>query len=346
MQPHLQEQFSSLCSFFHESSEVFALFDKDLNMIAVNKAGLGLFPFPEEELIGKNFTEIVPDLLVTGRYEMYREVIRTGKTLILDDIIPHVSMGHVRLRIKAFKVDEGMGLIVTDITDLKATIEELHTFLYRSSHDMRTPVASILALVDLIREGTEDRKEMLCDLDLIAHEANRIDSILQALLENARIQEHRLDLQLISMNQFVEEVLHDFRDVEEAGELLLEVNIDCSQPFYADRLLLGSVFRNLVDNAIKYRCEKEKSPFVRIGATDTNSGVRILIADNGIGIRENLQNRLFTMFFRATERSKGTGLGLYTAKRAIKKMGGNIALISKEQAGTIITIDLPNGLPA
>lgn len=121
------ENLESLRSLFFQEAELFlSIYDKDLNCIDVNDAFLKLFKCNREDLIGKNLCEISPDLKTNGRYDLYQEVIRTGKTIIIDNMQPHSSIGNYHFRIRAFKVDDGLGLIVKNVTDLVDSIERFN----------------------------------------------------------------------------------------------------------------------------------------------------------------------------------------------------------------------------
>ncbi|MDP2385886.1 MAG: PAS domain-containing protein [Bacteroidota bacterium] len=112
--------------FFQEAELFLSIYDKDLNCIDVNEAFLKLFRCEREDLIGKNLCEISPDLKANGRYELYKEVIRTGNAIIINDMQPHPSIGNLHFRIRAFKVDGGLGLIVKNITDLVESIDRFN----------------------------------------------------------------------------------------------------------------------------------------------------------------------------------------------------------------------------
>lgn len=103
------------------------------------------------------------------------------------------------------------------------------------------------------------------------------------------------------------------------------------------------MLKNLIDNSIKYRKENINDAFIKISIADENGEVKITVADNGIGIPDNLQKDIFKLFYRATKKSTGLGLGLYTVNKIAKKLEGQIKFSSKENEGTSFTIYLPHG---
>lgn len=121
------ENLESLRSLFFQEAELYlSIYDKNLNCIDVNEAFLKLFKCTRQDLIGKNLCEISPDLKTNGRYDLYKEVIKTGTKIVIDDMQPHSSIGNFHFRIQAFKVDDGLGLIVKNVTDLVDSIERFN----------------------------------------------------------------------------------------------------------------------------------------------------------------------------------------------------------------------------
>ena len=121
----LRESEERLSGFMDSASDSFYLFDSNLNFIEINKKGLEIIGKDRDELIGKNITEIVPDIKTSGRYEKHLKVVRTGKSFELDDFIPHPIFGELQFILKSFKVGEGLGIIATDITERKLAEEAL-----------------------------------------------------------------------------------------------------------------------------------------------------------------------------------------------------------------------------
>jgi signal transduction histidine kinase len=115
--------------------------------------------------------------------------------------------------------------------------------------------------------------------------------------------------------------------------------------FYSDQWRIGEIFRNLLSNAIKYRRAYEVNSMVRVDVVVNPETCRILVEDNGIGVDESMVPRIFEMFFRASDRSEGSGLGLYIVKNAVDRLEGTIQVESKIGEGTRFSITLPNLVP-
>ncbi|MCP5103530.1 MAG: PAS domain S-box protein [bacterium] len=141
-------------NFIHSATSWCSIYDSNLKMIDINAAGLQMFPdgTREEDVIGKNLLELVPGLKETGRYDKYMDVIRTGKHFLGEMVRPHSKFGDVYLNIKAFKVDDGMGMIVTDITAQKKAEEE---------HLKRMRFLENMVRVNRAIRGADDLDQML-----------------------------------------------------------------------------------------------------------------------------------------------------------------------------------------
>jgi signal transduction histidine kinase len=102
------------------------------------------------------------------------------------------------------------------------------------------------------------------------------------------------------------------------------------------------VFNNLISNAIRYSDPYKKQSFVRIGITTTVDQAHITVEDNGIGIEQEHIEKVFNMFYRATESKSGSGLGLYIVKETLDMLGGKIQVSSTMGKGTTFTLTIPN----
>jgi hypothetical protein len=327
-------------AFFDEVSEVLVIFDKDLKFADVNQNFLKSINLKRDQIIGKHISEVSPGIEDTPRYQLYLEVLHTGKSIFLDETRTHPSLGNYVSRINVFKVGEGIGMAIQDITDLKEAMDELETFIYKSSHDLRSPISTILGLAnlaisDINRETTDFYFKM------VKEKANELDFILNQLMETASIRKEEKTIHLIDFNDIINEVKNSLAHMKGFHEVRFEEHINVGHRFYSDRRLLKSILQNLLDNAIKYR-QDHTDAFVKIVVTTEEGGIKIEVADNGIGIIEHLQENIFNMFFRATEKATGAGLGLYTVKYAVRKLGGRITLNSKQNEGTMFTVYLPN----
>ena len=128
---------------------------------------------------------------------------------------------------------------------------------------------------------------------------------------------------------------------ELSADIDFRMKIAAESIIETDKGRLGVVLNNLVDNAIKYHRHGHAGKYVAVQTEDLDKNVVIKVIDNGQGIPLEAQPKIFDMFFRASENSKGSGLGLYIVKDMVERLGGSINLKSERGEGTTFTIKLP-----
>ena len=149
----LRESEERLDAFMNAAPLRFGIYDSELNLVEINEAGLASLPAgtEKEDLIGKNFTELAPNLKETGRYDLYMDVIRTGKPFYAGDIVPHPKFGDIHLEVRAFKVGDGFGMITTDVTQRVRAEEELRASEERLGSFMESATDSFIILDSELR---------------------------------------------------------------------------------------------------------------------------------------------------------------------------------------------------
>lgn len=222
---------------------------------------------------------------------------------------------------------------------IKQKNAELDAFFYGVSHDLKSPVASLLSLTALARiEVEHPNAEQYFVMQ--ERELNRIHSIIHDLVTITRIDHEAPKRDVIDFSKMVDECLQSLRGLPNFEKIRFDKQIEQVPAFQSEWIFLNNIIQNLVENAIKYARETE--PFVRISIKKSNEGVTIEVADNGLGIAPEHQARIFDMFYRATELSQGTGLGLFILKRSVKRLNGTIQLNSEAGKGSTFRVMLPN----
>jgi signal transduction histidine kinase len=236
-----------------------------------------------------------------------------------------------------------------EITERKKVEEQLHfkireldTFIYRATHDIRGPLSSLLGLVNLAK--TENRNDrLLPHLEMMEKSVRRLDSILLDLLNVSLLKHGKLKYVPLNLEEQVKEIIQSVRNSTHGAGVDFRLSVKPGEVFYNDKTLVQTILQNLIENSIKYRDMKTEQPYVAVKITTLLPGVLELeVSDNGIGIPDHLQDKVFDMFFRGSIQAQGTGLGLYIVKNAVEKLEGRIDLKSIPGTGTTVTILLPD----
>ena len=145
----------------------------------------------------------------------------------------------------------------------------------------------------------------------------------------------------VDFNRIIQQTFSDLNYLEGTKEMIRNVKVTGIE-FYSDPWRISEILRNLISNAVKYRRLENVTSEINIKITIDNLRAEIIFADNGIGISESSLSKIFEMFYRATEQSDGSGIGLYIVKNAVEKLGGQIYVASRVGQGTRFNIILPN----
>lgn len=231
--------------------------------------------------------------------------------------------------------------------ELLIQVEELKTnFLSLVTHDLKTPVARIQGLAEMLIRKASDRL-IAKDNDTLYHIINSTDELnhfITSILELSKIESSRLALNLESkdLNQIIERSVEGFQAQARAKSIHFQLNLDPLFPIKVDVSLISKVINNLIDNALKY------SPFgseITIESREVNEHVEISVQDQGIGMTEEEKKNLFTRFYRAkndtTTTVSGTGLGLYLTRYFVEAHQGWVEVESAKEQGSMFTIILP-----
>ena len=225
---------------------------------------------------------------------------------------------------------------------LKQVNDELDNFIYKTSHDIRGPLASLKGMCNVALMDVKDpiALEYLRKLDATAE---RLNSILTRLVIINQINNSKISVEQIDFKAIVSEVLLLEKKKGLPSDLKITTFIDPQATIESDRELVRIVLENLIDNAIKFYNDSERvDSFMNVHISRVDNGnVKVRVIDNGIGISESSPGKLFQMFSRASERSETGGIGLYITKTAVEKIGGKIGLLTTPEGYTEFYVILP-----
>lgn len=237
------------------------------------------------------------------------------------------------------QLNEGLEEKVKERTEkLQQAFKELDTFFYRSSHDFRRPLTTFMGLAEVAKITVKDANA----LDLfqkVKETAVNLDRMLVKLQSISDVGADQFIYKIVSLPSIFSTTCDSFKEVLQQKRVKVLMEIEEIPNFSSFPAFLKIIADNLIENSIHFCGTKD--PFIKIAAKADGEAVIISVADNGVGIENEYKGRIFEMFFRGNESSKGNGLGLYIVKRAVGKLHGHVIFESQYSIGTTVTIWLP-----
>lgn len=218
---------------------------------------------------------------------------------------------------------------------------ELDRFVYSASHDLKAPLASIMGLIT-ISKLENDPIVISQYLDMINTSVHKLDRFIKDIISYSRNSRLELEHNLIDFEQLIRDTFNDLEYLDNARKIDKRIFVDIKTPFYTDLSRLSVLMNNLVSNAVIYSNTNQETPFIEIHVSTHENNIVIEVKDNGQGIPEEHQKNIFKMFYRASQNSKGSGLGLYIVKETIEKLKGRISVHSEIGIGSLFMIEIPN----
>ena len=289
--------------------------------------------------------------------KLYPDCIRlliTGYADI-DNVIEAINRGQVSKYIQkpwdleklALAIDHCVTLYKSKIelklknTELQKANHELTKFVYSVSHDLRSPLTSILGLINLAKLNSDI--QISGDyFDMIENRVIKLDEFIKKIMDyykNARNEELN---ETINFKLLIESIWQTLK--HQNSKIKFELSMSQEVFFLGDPFRLKMILENLISNAIKFQNPIEENPFIKISVLKKENSVHVLVSDNGIGISKEYYSKIFELFFRTENslRIEGTGIGLYIVKEAVEKMGGLIDVTSIPLVDTSFKLTLPN----
>ncbi len=230
------------------------------------------------------------------------------------------------------------------VENLETENHQLELFTYRATHDLKAPLSSLLGLVDILRmERAIDQQEGY--LQMMEKSIHRLNDFIRDIVDYAKNANDDLRREPIHFQELVADVLESLGHMEHAEDIEKTITIQQHHEFYSDEHRLERILENLISNAYKYSSTHRRESYVQVDVKVTPQKAHIEVRDNGQGIDPIHQDKIFTMFYRASEQGSGSGLGLYLVKDTVEKMGGTIRVSSAIGQGTCFIVDVPSSQP-
>ena len=223
---------------------------------------------------------------------------------------------------------------------LGKTNKELDRFVYSASHDLRAPLRSLLGLIE-ISQKTDNPDDVKHCLELMKQRVDNMDYFIHEIIDFSRNARQEVRNEKVVLMPIVKEVIEDLKFGAGMDRIYVSIDIDPTFALVTDLARFKVVMHNLIGNAFKYHDPDKENSEVSIKASSENSFIRIDVKDNGVGIAEEHKSKIFEMFYRASERSQGSGLGLYIVQETLAKLNGSIQVKSEPGLGSIFSVHLP-----
>jgi signal transduction histidine kinase len=228
--------------------------------------------------------------------------------------------------------------------ELQKANEALDRFVYSVSHDLRSPLSSILGLINLANL-TKDPEELNQIIKMIQNRVMAQDNFIREIIDYSRNARTETVAESIDLRKLVDEVIENLKFDGMADKIEFRKQIPEDFILVSDKIRLTVILSNLIGNAIKYHDLNKEKPFIEIGFYPEECC--LYIEDNGTGVKAEHQQKIFNMFYRGSDRVTGSGLGLFITKEAVAKLGGSIGLKSVYGEGSTFNVIFPrNSKPA
>ncbi len=333
----ISEDRARLATILDNMADGVIMTDDEGSISLANRAAEKLFNF--RETVGKPLIEAVRDHEVD---ELLKLCLKTAKT---QSVNYESGTSKKYLRAIAIPINHsGVLLLFQDLTELIKLQTTRRELIGNISHEFRTPLAGIKAMVETLQGGAVDDKKAARDfLTRIDGEVDRLTQLVAELTELSRIETGKAELKQepVDLNHLVEEIVSQLSPQAERQKLTIEKKLAADlPPVTADKARVRQVISNLVHNAIKFTPEGGK---ITITTRALGGAVGVDIADTGIGIPEEDLPHVFERFYKGDKAraEAGTGMGLAIAKHVVEAHGGTIRVESEEGKGSTFSFSLP-----
>jgi len=341
----LSEEKARLAAILDNMADGIIMTDAEGKVMLTNHAAEKLLGVSDEDMKGKNLVETVHD------YEL-NEILKSCLKNACESAAQFdASASNHFLRAIAIPVNGeqpgGALILLQDLTELKDLQTMRRQLVGNISHEFRTPLAGIKAMVETLQDGAMDDPPAARDfLDRIEAEVDRLTQLVAELAELSRIETGREKLarEILDINLLAEDVISQLKPQADRQNLSFEQELSANIPSIpADRERIRQVLVNLIHNAIKFN-----TPGGRIKVSTRVSGNKVVveIANTGEGIAKKDIPHIFERFYKVDKSrgGQGSGMGLAIARHVVEEHGGEISVQSEEGRGTTFIFSLPTAV--
>jgi PAS domain S-box-containing protein len=316
-----------------------------------------------EDIVGENLWEYDENAVSLDFYKQYHRAMEEQVTVHFEEFYPETQMW---IEVSAYPSESGLSVYFRDITlrkqseqrlqdlnrqlkqhadELAASNSELEQFAFIASHDLQEPLRMITSFLRQLEKKYADKLDErgLKYIRFASDGARRLRGIIMDLLSFSRVGHKEISMKEVDLNDIMKNVKASLQKTHEDSR----VEWSALPVVYGSEGLLRQVFQNLVSNGLKYQ-EGEELPRVTISCDETETHWNFSVTDNGIGIADDYQDKIFEIFQRlhTDDEIPGTGMGLAICKKIIEKHGGTIEVESEPDKGSTFRFTIQKSGPS
>lgn len=279
-----------------------------------------------------------------------RPIIKLTKQIdsnTYQNINPDTRLEEIQILANAFEnkqvqISEKVKELKRKNRTLKKVNSELDLFVYSTAHDLKAPLSSLLGLIGIMKMEKYSKHNFEEYLSMMERSIYKLNDFITDIIFYSKNNRTTIAPEKINFGSLIENLLIHFQYLKNTSKINFVIKVDESVEYKSDKVRIEAIIRNLVSNAIRYTDLSKDSPSIWISVYLEGKRIIIEITDNGIGIHPEHQDKIFKMFYRASENSAGSGLGLFIVKEMVGKLRGKFSFKSTYGEGTLFKISIPN----
>lgn len=314
--------------------------NQEIHIILADQRMPGITGVEFFEMILKEFPEPIR-ILITGYTDIESVIAAINKGQIYRFISKPWNEQELQVAIEnAYEIYDVRQKLESSNKELRKRNDELNRFVYSASHELKAPLRTISGILKMAEENKNINPDQY--FLMIDRCVKNLDSFVKSIVDYYRNQRYEEYLKQLDFEKLCKDLIESHMFFDNISDINFNLSIDQTIPYYNDEFRIRVILNNLISNCIKYQKKDNQDKLVSIVIRTDKEFVDIEFKDNGIGISSEYVNSIFNMFFRATDHSHGSGIGLYIVKEAIDKLQGSISVDSKEGDGSVFNIRIPN----
>ncbi len=292
-----------------------------------------------EVIIQQKDTEIERVRLITGLVGIISVLLVVVSILIYRNY----RASHRHKLVLEKEIEKRTRELLKSNADLTQMTQEYDQLVYRASHDIRGPLATLMGLTNIAKQDYEEPLRVRDYLGKIESTAQGLNQTLSQLMETNRIRNLPICIEEIDVSALVDEAFGSFKTLNHFPLISLRIERgDWKAPLLSDKNLVGFILTKLLDNAFRYFATHKQEKYIKVSWSQSNDKTIIAVEDNGLGIDVKAKEKIFQLFYVASD-VHGSGLGLFLAQMAANRLGGRI-ILARSSGPTIFKLIISTNL--